>query len=64
MPYEYSRAREETDRQDALRQVKMAAETMKESLQKSIIDNPRVAKKSALVISLWIQNKDKKSRPR
>jgi hypothetical protein len=59
-PYEYTREREESDRQESLRRVKIAAEHMKETLQKSILDNPRLAKKSALLISLWIEGKDKK----
>lgn len=52
--------REATD-QELLRQVKIQAEQLRDKLQNSIIDNPKTAKKSALVISLWIQGKDKKS---
>jgi hypothetical protein len=60
-PYEFPNHRERnaTD-QELLRQVKIEAEKLKDSLQKSILDNPKLAKKSALLVSLWIQGKDKK----
>lgn len=59
-PYEYSRVREATDQQESLRQVKVEAERLKDNLQRSIIDNPKTAKKAALLVSLWIANKTKK----
>jgi hypothetical protein len=58
-PYEFPNHREATD-QELLRQVKIEAEKLKDKLQKSILDNPKLAKKSALLVSLWIQGKDKK----
>jgi hypothetical protein len=54
-----SRVRETTDRQLALRQVKMEAEQLKEKLQASILDNPKLAKKAAVLISLWVDGKTK-----
>jgi hypothetical protein len=60
-PYEFPSHREATD-QELLRQVKIEAEKLKDKLQKSILDNPKLAKKSALLVSLWIQGKDKKSK--
>lgn len=56
-PYEYSRVSEASDQQESLRNVKIQADALKEKLQKSILDNPRLSKKSALLISLWIQGK-------
>jgi hypothetical protein len=58
-PYESSRVKESSDRQEGLRQVKLATEQLKEKLQRSILDNPRIAKKSALLVSLWIEGKGK-----
>jgi hypothetical protein len=58
-PYQYSGIGEETEKQESLRQVKIQAEKLTATLQKSILDNPRLAKKSALLISLWIQGKTK-----
>lgn len=60
-PYEFPHHREATD-QELLRQVKIEAEKLKDKLQKSILDNPKLAKKSALLISLWIQGKEKKTK--
>jgi hypothetical protein len=60
-PYEYPSHRDATD-QELLRQVKIEAEKLKDKLQKSILDNPKLSKKSALLVSLWIQGKDKKSK--
>jgi hypothetical protein len=57
-PYQYP-SREATG-QELLRQVKIDAERLQDKLQKSILDNPKLAKKSALVLSLWIAGKDKK----
>lgn len=54
-----SRVREATDRQASLRQVKMEAEQLKEKLQASILDNPKLAKKAAVLISLWVDGKTK-----
>lgn len=50
------------DAQTALRLVKIQAEQLKEKLQKSVIDNPQTAKKAALLISLWIDRGNKKSK--
>jgi hypothetical protein len=54
-----SLVRETLDRQQALRQVKMEAEQLKEKLQASILDNPKLAKKAAVLISLWVDGKNK-----
>lgn len=59
-PHVYSTTRETADRQESLRQVKMQCEHLKEKLQKSVIDNPQTAKKAALLISLWIEGKQRK----
>ena len=58
-PYQYTGIGEETEKQESLRQVKLDAEKLTATLQKSILDNPRLAKKSAVLISLWIQGKTK-----
>lgn len=58
IPYEFPRS-QAVDRQENLRQVKMDVENLKEKLQKSILDNPKLSKKSALLISLWIEGKTK-----
>ncbi len=44
-----------------IRNVKLEAERLREKLQKSIIDNPQAAKKAALLISMWVEGKTKKS---
>ncbi len=59
-PHVYSTTSETGDRQESLRQVKMQCEQLKEKLQKTVIDNPQVAKKAALLISLWIEGKKRK----
>lgn len=56
-PYEYTRVQEAADQQESLRQVKMRAEELKTKVQKSILDNPHTARKSALILSLWINGK-------
>jgi hypothetical protein len=58
-PYEYSKVGEASDRQTSLRQVKVEAEQLREKLQHSILDNPKVAKKAALLVSLWIEGKQR-----
>jgi hypothetical protein len=60
VPYEFPRS-EAVDRQEKLRQVKLEVENLKDKLQKSILDNPKIAKKSALLISMWVEGKQKKS---
>ena len=56
-PYEYTRVQEAADQQESLRQVKMRTEQLKGKLQKSILDTPQMARKSALILSLWINGK-------
>ena len=63
-PYEYPTHREATEQQEILRKVKIEAERLRDKLQESIIDNPRAAKKAALLVSLWIQGKDRSRAPR
>ncbi len=53
---------EPADRQESLRQVKIECEQLKEKLQKSVIENPKAAKKAALLISLWIEGKSRKKK--
>jgi hypothetical protein len=50
------------DAQEALRNVKIEAEHLKEKLQKSIIESPQFSKKAAVLISLWVAGKTKKRR--
>ena len=59
-----SRMREATERQESLRQVKMDAERVKEKLQASVLDNPKLAKKAAVLITLWMDGKVKPRRSR
>lgn len=58
-PHVYS-TREPADKQESLRQVKLECEHLKEKIQRSVIDNPKTAKKAALLISLWIEGKNGK----
>ena len=44
----------------SLRDIKMQAERLRETLQKSIIDNPQASRKAAVIISLWIEGKKNK----
>lgn len=66
-PHAYSNSyshREPADRQESLRQVKIDCENLKEKLQKSVIENPKAAKKAALLISLWIEGKNRGKNPK
>ncbi len=60
-PYTYPEHKA-ADRQESLRLVKIEAERLKEKLQQSILDNPKVAQKAALLISLWIEGKSSKGK--
>lgn len=53
---------ETAERQESLRATKIQVEQLREKLQKSIMDNPILSKKAALLISMWIENKTKKSK--
>ncbi len=46
------------DTQENLRFVKMEAEKLRSDLQKRILDNPKISKKAALLVSLWVKNND------
>lgn len=59
-PYEYSKVKEATDQQEALRQVKVRVENLKTKIERSILDTPQMARKSALILSLWINGKKTK----
>jgi hypothetical protein len=59
-PYEYSRVKETADGQENLRQIKMRTEDLKAKIEKSILDTPQMARKSALILSMWINGKKKK----
>ena len=59
-PYEYSKVKEATDQQEALRQVKVRVENLKTKIERSILDTPQMARKSALILSLWINGKKSK----
>jgi hypothetical protein len=61
VPYQYPK-KDAADTQENLRNIKIEAEKVREKLHKSIIDNPAAAKKAALILSLWIQGKDKKKK--
>lgn len=58
--YVYPSPREDVGRQESLRNVKIECENLREKLQKSVIDNPQAAKKAALLISLWVEGKERK----
>lgn len=58
-PYAYPTA-EAMDRQEHLRLVKLEAERLTEKLKSNILENPKAAKKAALLISLWIEGKSRK----
>lgn len=58
-PYSYPDKRND-DAQEKLRLVKIETERLTEKLQRSILDNPKVAKKAALLISLWAEGKNAK----
>ena len=49
-------------RADSVRNVKLECEQLREKLQKSVIDNPKTAKKAALLISMWIEGKEQRRR--
>lgn len=51
-----------TDRQETLRGAKIEAERLREKLQNSIIDNPKLSKKAAILIALWISDNTQKSK--
>ena len=53
-------AKEAADQQQSLRNAKVQVEQLTEKLQKSIIDNPKLSKKAAILISMWIEGKEKK----
>jgi hypothetical protein len=57
-PYDFpSRPR---SAQESLHTVKLECEQLREKLKKSVIENPKAAKKAALLISLWIEGKERK----
>lgn len=62
VPYQYPVVEKTTNAQENLRLVKMQAEELRNKLQKRILDNPKVSKKAALLISLWIQKGEKKAK--
>lgn len=55
-PYTYP-TQEATDRQERIRLVKIEAERLTDKLKSKILENPKAAKKAALLISLWIEGK-------
>ncbi len=59
-PSLYPLQHEAANRQKSLQTVKLDCERLREKLQKSVIDNPQAAKKAALLISLWIEGKERK----
>ncbi len=44
---------------ESLHNVKLECERLREALQKQVIDNPQTAKKAALLIGMWIENKSR-----
>jgi hypothetical protein len=59
-PRPYQSLPENATDQALLRQVKLETERLREKLQRSILDNPKLAKKSALIVSMWVEKKAKK----
>ena len=61
-PYEYPShpSQKKPDAQESLRSVKMEAEKLREKLQSSVLDNPKLSQKAARIISLWVQSQKKK----
>lgn len=55
-------SKETADRQESLRAAKMKVDELREKLQNSIIDNPKLSKKAALLITMWIDEKKKSKR--
>lgn len=41
----------------SIKNVKLECEQLREKIQKSVIDNPKVAKKAAVLVSLWVEGK-------
>lgn len=60
-PHVYSPDRP-ADKQESLRQVKLECEHLRDKIQKAVIDNPQAAKKAALLISMWIEGKNRKAK--
>jgi hypothetical protein len=58
-PYEFPRHQDPADQQIRLRADKAAAEQLRDKLQSRILENPKAAKKAALLLSLWIDGKFK-----
>ena len=47
------------DSQENMRLVKIESEQIKEQVEKRILDNPKIAKKAALILSLWLERAKK-----
>ena len=45
---------------EAMRTAKVECDRIREKIQKSVIDNPQVARKAALLITLWIEGKERR----
>lgn len=63
MPTAKRRACEKTslpDEREPLRKVRLECDHLREKIRKSVIDNPRAAKKAAFLIGLWIEGKESK----
>ena len=56
------RGTSEKDHQNQLRLAKAEIEQYREKLNSRILDNPRLARKAAALISLWIEGKTKRSK--
>ena len=61
-PYSYPQHGRSADTQEKLRLVKLETERLTEKLQNSILDNPKLAKKAALLVSLWVEGKTSKAK--
>jgi hypothetical protein len=60
-PWKYSqKPSAKPDTQENLRLVKMESEQIKEKIENRILDNPKIAKKAALLLALWMVKKSKK----
>ena len=60
-PYEYPN-HSKAEGQESLRRAKIETEHLSEKLRKSIIDNPKMAQKTALLITLWLNGKTKSTK--
>lgn len=63
-PYEYPNHSDagKSNQQESARDEKIKVERLRDKLQSSILDNPKTAKKAALLVSLWVNKDGKKTK--